>query len=128
MLGDSHCLRHSESQLTCGLLLQCRCSERRSRRSLQRFLANSIRLELSLLTLVEESQHFVATFKPSRQFGLHFRHCPILVLHGKDGIDSVIRLALEILYFPFTLNDKSDGNTLHTTGGESRFNLAPQYR
>ena len=66
--------------------------------------------------------------KAGVELGLHLRGAAVGSHQRKDGIHTVVGLALEILYLALTLYNQSDGHTLHTSGRECRLHLAPEHR
>ena len=61
------------------------------------------------------------------QFSFYFGGAAIRTDKGKDGVDTIIRLALEFLYFSLPFYDQSDGYTLDTAGTKDRKTSRSKY-
>ncbi len=126
-LRHHHRLTDGEAQFAGGLLLQGRCRERRSRHTLERFLAYRLYGEGGILAFLQESVRLFLRLEPLVEFGFYLVDITVVVILGEDGTDAEVRFAVEFLNLPLALNDESNSHTLYTPGRESWLHLSPQH-
>ena len=115
VLCQHHRLADSEAQFTSSFLLQSRGGKGRSRRTLQRLLANALHSESSILAFLQEGNHLLTCLETASQDSLHLSGRAIRIGNGKDTVDAVESLTLEILNLTLALNNQTYGYTLNAT-------------
>ena len=125
VLSNHHCLRHRKAQFAGSLLLQCRSGEGRCGCTLQWFLVDRLNGVGRVNTFLQELLHLFVGLQTLCERSLYLCLRTVGIGDGKDAGNTIVCLALEILYLTFALYDEAYGNALYTSGRQGGFNLAP---
>ena len=124
-LRHTHGLCHRETELPCGLLLQCGSGEWRCRRLFQRLNRYIAHGECGAVAVLKETHGLVVVGKALVELGLHRHRC---ACWGELRRDAVVWLALEVAYFFFALGNQPHSHALHTAGRQRRLDFLPKHR
>ncbi len=111
-LCHHHCLRHGETELARGFLLQCGGCERRCRRFLDGTHCHIRHFEVFTRTCLQEFPCLGLGRETARQLCTD----TVTPFVGKIGVHTIELLGLEILDFIFPLHYKPNCYGLHTPG------------
>lgn len=121
-----HSPLYREAQLSARLLLEGGRSEGGGWFPFQRAQFDFSNLESCPDAFLEKTFRVAFRGEALREFGPQ-RHCfALFVLYQKDGIYFKIGLRMEVLDFPFPLDDQFDGDRLHPSGGKFAAHFFPQ--
>ena len=127
VLSHHHRLADGKAQFAGSFLLQGRCREGGSWRTLHGLLHYSVNNERGFFALLQELLYLFVRLHALSQRSLHFRLRTISIGNGKNTIDAIVGLTVEVLDFAFTLDNQTYCHTLYTTSRKRRLYLAPQH-
>jgi len=126
-LGYAHRPLYVHVQLSAGVLLEGRSSERGGRPALGWLYFNFVDLEFRSVAFVQKGFRTGFIVKAVGAFSFQQNGLSLFVTDTEDSVDAEEGLSLEGHDLALALYHQLHGNGLHPAGTEAEFHLAPQY-
>ena len=127
VLSHHHGLTDGKAQFAGSFLLQGRGGERGSGSTLHGLFHYGFNDVGCLFAFLQELLDLFVGLHALGQRSLHFRLRTVRIGNGKNTIDAIVGLAVEILDFAFAFDNQSYCHTLYAACRKRRLHLTPQY-